>query len=33
MTATAQYPTNDDDIGAIPLAESGFEDQQPDSEE
>lgn len=24
------YPTEDDDMGAIPLAESGFEDEQPD---
>ncbi|MDH0364886.1 hypothetical protein N5D37_19705 [Comamonas aquatica] len=24
------YPTSEDDMGAIPLAESGFEDEQPD---
>jgi hypothetical protein len=24
------YPTTEDDMGAIPLAESGFEDEQPD---
>ena len=25
-----KYPTSEDDMGAIPLAESGFEDEQPD---
>jgi|GEM_PF-5092452 len=28
-----QVPTKEDDIGAIPLEGSGFEDQQPDQQE
>lgn len=30
---TGQVPTKEDDIGAIPLEGSGFEDQQPDQTE
>ena len=32
-TGQAQVPTLEDDIGAIPLEGSGFEDQQPDQQE
>lgn len=28
-----QVPTEEDDIGAIPLEGSGFEDQKPDQEQ
>lgn len=31
--AAEQLPTDKDDLGAIPLEGSGFEDQQPDAEE
>lgn len=33
QTPHGQVPTEEDDIGAIPLEGSGFEDQQPDQQE